>query len=676
MWLVFYGPVSALCKICVPQPRGHPRAGAGIARRQPRLTRSTRSSSARWSWTAGASPHGSSPKTASSTVRGAAPAAAAGPDPGRPRHRRRSAPPVTPRRRAAAGELLGHLSGGHRHPRPRRLADAGTYRRRPARAGARRPGDPPSPSGARSVHRRTSARGSARAAAPHETPVRASRRRPLGLQPGRAASTRRPAARGHRPDHGPGPRAAGRGARRARAGRVLPGPPADAAPTTYRTRSVCAPPSSGAGSWGTAFAKVLADAGRDVTLWAPPARSWPPRSAETGTNPDYLPGVALPPARSGPPRRRRGAGRAPSSSCSRCRRSACGTTWRAGPPLPDRTPRCVSLMKGVELGTAKRMSEVIAEVAGVRRRTRSRSCPGPNLAREIAAEAADRHGGRLHRPRPRRAAAAGLPSRRYFRPVHQHRRRRLRARRRGQERHRAGRAAWPSGMGFGDNTRASLITRGLAETARLGVALGADPLTFAGLAGLGDLVATCSSPLSRNRTFGERLGRGETLEQAQAADPAGRRGREVLPVGAASWPARTASSCRSPRPSRGSATRASPRRDGQGADLPRGAAASQRLPETADHPLRAGRWRGRAASVRRCSPARAVARPFHLGLRRRPAPDRLLRPPGQPDLARSSRPSATSTAASAWSSPPAWPRSPPCCGCARARSCCPRTATT
>jgi glycerol-3-phosphate dehydrogenase (NAD(P)+) len=73
------------------------------------------------------------------------------------------------------------------------------------------------------------------------------------------------------------------------------------------------------------------------------------------------------------------------------------------------------------------------------------------------------------------------------------------------------------GMGFGDNTVASLITRGLAETARLGASLGADPLTFAGLAGLGDLVATCASPLSRNRTFGERLGRGETLEQAQEA---------------------------------------------------------------------------------------------------------------------------------------------------------------
>jgi glycerol-3-phosphate dehydrogenase (NAD(P)+) len=73
------------------------------------------------------------------------------------------------------------------------------------------------------------------------------------------------------------------------------------------------------------------------------------------------------------------------------------------------------------------------------------------------------------------------------------------------------------GMGLGDNTRASIITRGLAETARLGEALGADPYTFAGLAGLGDLVGTCSSPLSRNRTFGERLGRGDRVAEILAS---------------------------------------------------------------------------------------------------------------------------------------------------------------
>jgi glycerol-3-phosphate dehydrogenase (NAD(P)+) len=72
------------------------------------------------------------------------------------------------------------------------------------------------------------------------------------------------------------------------------------------------------------------------------------------------------------------------------------------------------------------------------------------------------------------------------------------------------------GMGCGDNTRATLITRGLAEITRLGAALGADPYTFAGLAGLGDLVATCSSPLSRNRTFGEMLGRGMAVADVAA----------------------------------------------------------------------------------------------------------------------------------------------------------------
>jgi glycerol-3-phosphate dehydrogenase (NAD(P)+) len=74
-----------------------------------------------------------------------------------------------------------------------------------------------------------------------------------------------------------------------------------------------------------------------------------------------------------------------------------------------------------------------------------------------------------------------------------------------------------AGLGLGDNSRALLITRGLAETARLGAAMGADPLTFSGLAGAGDLMATCSSPLSRNRTFGEHLGQGMSVEEATKA---------------------------------------------------------------------------------------------------------------------------------------------------------------
>ena len=86
------------------------------------------------------------------------------------------------------------------------------------------------------------------------------------------------------------------------------------------------------------------------------------------------------------------------------------------------------------------------------------------------------------------------------------------------------------GLGYGDNSQASLITRGLAEMSRLGVALGANPMTFLGLAGMGDLIATCSSPLSRNRTFGENLGKGLTVEETHRGHQADLRGREVLPA--------------------------------------------------------------------------------------------------------------------------------------------------
>src|SRR6185295_14375697 len=73
-----------------------------------------------------------------------------------------------------------------------------------------------------------------------------------------------------------------------------------------------------------------------------------------------------------------------------------------------------------------------------------------------------------------------------------------------------------AGLGYGDNTKATIIMRGLAELARLGVALGGDPMTFAGLAGMGDLIATCSSPQSRNRHVGVELGKGRTLDEIVA----------------------------------------------------------------------------------------------------------------------------------------------------------------
>ena len=102
------------------------------------------------------------------------------------------------------------------------------------------------------------------------------------------------------------------------------------------------------------------------------------------------------------------------------------------------------------------------------------------------------------------------------------------------------------GLGSGDNTRAAVITRGLAELTRLGVAMGGDPLTFAGLAGMGDLVATCISPQSRNRYVGEQLGRGRTIDEIIAEMNMVAEGVKTLDGGASSWPSGTASRCRSP----------------------------------------------------------------------------------------------------------------------------------
>jgi glycerol-3-phosphate dehydrogenase (NAD(P)+) len=268
----------------------------------------------------------------------------------------------------------------------------------------------------------------------------------------------------------------------------------------------------GAGSWGTAFAKVLIDAGNEVSLWAR-REELATRINERHRNDDYLPSIELPHtlvATADAAGALRGADLVAFAIPSQSLRANL-VEWVADLP-PDAT--LVSLMKGVELGTTKRMSEVIAEVAGASGE-RIAVVTGPNLAREIAAEQPTATV--IACTDEARAEAlqkqCGTP---YFRPY-------TNVDVVGCELGGAVKnvialaCGIAQGMGFGDNTLATIITRGLAETARLGECLGADPLTFAGLAGLGDLVATCNSPLSRNRSFGERLGRGESLEQAQAA---------------------------------------------------------------------------------------------------------------------------------------------------------------
>jgi glycerol-3-phosphate dehydrogenase (NAD(P)+) len=174
----------------------------------------------------------------------------------------------------------------------------------------------------------------------------------------------------------------------------------------------------------------------------------------------------------------------------------------------------VSLMKGIELDTSLRMSEVIAQVTGWPPE-RIAVITGPNLAAEIAAR---QYAATVVACTDQQVAEniQKASHTRYFRPY-------TNPDVPGCEL--AGAAKNPIavavgisiGMGLGDNTRAMLITRGLAEIARLGAALGADQHTFAGLAGMGDLVATCSSPLSRNRTFGEKLGRGMPLAEILAS---------------------------------------------------------------------------------------------------------------------------------------------------------------
>ncbi|MCU1537733.1 MAG: glycerol 3-phosphate dehydrogenase [Humibacillus sp.] len=266
----------------------------------------------------------------------------------------------------------------------------------------------------------------------------------------------------------------------------------------------------GSGNWGTAFSAILADAGCEVGMWA--RRSEVAEAINAGRNTAYLPELELP----GAVRAHTDAAEALAGADvvvlavpSQTLRDNLG---RWGSHLPDGVP-VVSLMKGVELGSTMRMSEVIAEAGDVEP-DRIVVVSGPNLAPEIAQRqpaagvvaCTDMAMAELV------AAACATP---YFRPYTDTDV--IGAEVCGATKNVVALAAgMAEGMGFGDNTKATIITRGLAETTRLGLALGAHPQTFMGLAGVGDLIATCMSPLSRNHSFGVRLGRGRTVAEATA----------------------------------------------------------------------------------------------------------------------------------------------------------------
>ena len=266
----------------------------------------------------------------------------------------------------------------------------------------------------------------------------------------------------------------------------------------------------GAGSWGTTFAQVLCDAGTTTTLWARRAELAEAIN-ETHQNADYLPGLPLTTglrATADPAAALDGADLVVLAVPAQTLRENL-VSWQ---PLLPGGALLVSLMKGIELGTGNRMSEVISQVADVPARQIA-AVSGPNLAREIA----QRQYAATVVACPDEQAAQLLQTAchtSYFRPYTNPDL--IGCELGGTVKNVIALAVGIAiGMGLGDNTRAMLITRGLAETARLGAALGADQHTFAGLAGMGDLVATCSSPLSRNRTFGQHLGQGLTAAQAR-----------------------------------------------------------------------------------------------------------------------------------------------------------------
>lgn len=265
----------------------------------------------------------------------------------------------------------------------------------------------------------------------------------------------------------------------------------------------------GAGAWGTALADLLVRNGHAVTLWAYEAEVAAEVNAE-GRNTPYLAGIAL-------DRRLRATTDAAAAvadaelvlsvSPSHATRAVLARVREA---VPAGIP-VVSATKGLELDTLALMSDVVGAMVPQGRLV---VLSGPSFAAEVArgqptaVVAASDH-----------PAAAALVQQAFSAP-------RFRVYTHGDvigaelggalKNVMAVAAGMLEGLGLGDNPRAALLTRGLAEITRLGVAMGADPLTFAGLAGMGDLVLTCCGAQSRNRQLGVAVAQGTTLAEWRA----------------------------------------------------------------------------------------------------------------------------------------------------------------
>jgi glycerol-3-phosphate dehydrogenase (NAD(P)+) len=268
----------------------------------------------------------------------------------------------------------------------------------------------------------------------------------------------------------------------------------------------------GAGSWGTALAKVLADKGNAVVLWGR-TEEHVAELQRTRENRRYLPGTSLPPtltATADLEAAVRGKPVVVSVVPSHTVRDVLGRAGRA--MAPDAIT--VSASKGIEQASLATMDEVLKEVLPGKLGTRLAFLSGPSFAREVAATlptavvmaSRDRHvaeeSARLFQAERFRVYTSddvpGVELGGALKNVM------------------AIAAGVADGLGLGHNSRAALITRGLAEISRLAVRKAANPLTLAGLAGLGDLVLTCTGDLSRNRAVGIGLGRGQKLAEVLA----------------------------------------------------------------------------------------------------------------------------------------------------------------
>jgi glycerol-3-phosphate dehydrogenase (NAD(P)+) len=264
----------------------------------------------------------------------------------------------------------------------------------------------------------------------------------------------------------------------------------------------------GAGSWGTAFATIPASNGIDTIVWAR-RRDVADAISNRHECPDYLPGIELPPSLRGTHDIEEALSGADVVVMAVPSHAFRDVLKEVGSQVSS-DASMISLTKGLEQQTLKRMTEVMRQEIDLPPWGFG-TLTGPNLAREIAQgqPAAAVIGFEDEEPATKMQQAFMSPRFRVY-----------------TNQDVAGcelggaiknviaiAAGIGDGMGFGDNSKAALITRGFAEMARLGVALGGRALTFAGLAGMGDLIATCTSPLSRNRYVGEELGKGRKIAE-------------------------------------------------------------------------------------------------------------------------------------------------------------------